>query len=273
MLLGASGVQVPPETLASRVYLPKRRGSLQAELFGASRSYGRIPYRIDSGFTSLVGELQAGRPVLILQNLGLQRFPIYHYCVVVGVTTDNTVVLRSGAKKRVVMGVGAFLRSWKKAGEWGMILLKPGHLPASPAPLQYIKAVRDFEKAGNEALAMKAYQAAVLRWPNQQTALFALGNSFMHHYRYADALDTFLTLLRINPEHIGGANNLAEALSRTGCNHLALSVLYDALESAARTNSPLRPFVLQTHTEISNKISRTAGQDPKKCVIVAEELR
>jgi hypothetical protein len=46
-ILNSSAIPASPEELRSRVYIPEREGSLQLELLGATRHYGRIPYVID----------------------------------------------------------------------------------------------------------------------------------------------------------------------------------------------------------------------------------
>ena len=70
-LLVASGVDVTPESLAPEVFLPERRGSLALELVGAARRHGRLPYVLATTADEMVEELEAGRPVLVLQNLGV----------------------------------------------------------------------------------------------------------------------------------------------------------------------------------------------------------
>src|SRR5262245_28806713 len=69
--LGASGVPVTADELADRVYLPGKQGSLQTELIAASRGFDRMPYRVRPELGAVVSELAAGRPVLVLQNLGV----------------------------------------------------------------------------------------------------------------------------------------------------------------------------------------------------------
>ncbi len=83
-ILNSADIPVSPEELRSRVYIPDRKGSLQLELLAATRHYGRIPYVIDPDLNAVLSELQSGRPVLILQNLGPKLMPIWHYAVVVG---------------------------------------------------------------------------------------------------------------------------------------------------------------------------------------------
>src|SRR5262245_57366042 len=67
-VLGASQVRTTPEELARLVYLPGRRGSLQIEMQAAPRQFGRIGYRIQPELAAILGELDAGRPVLVLHN-------------------------------------------------------------------------------------------------------------------------------------------------------------------------------------------------------------
>ena len=45
-ILNVSDVTATPETLKSQIYIPGREGSLQIELFAATRGYKRIPYAI-----------------------------------------------------------------------------------------------------------------------------------------------------------------------------------------------------------------------------------
>jgi hypothetical protein len=65
----------------------------------------RIPYIIKPEITAIASELQAGRPVLVLQNLDLKILPAYHYAVVVSMRSSGQIVLRSGPAKRLVMGI------------------------------------------------------------------------------------------------------------------------------------------------------------------------
>ena len=111
-ILNSSGVTVTPEALKSRIYIPGRQGSLQIELLAATRGSGRIPYLLDPNISALLGELRAGRPVLVLQNLGSKRAPVWHYAVVVGYLADTRqIVLRSGDQERHITSASRFIRS------------------------------------------------------------------------------------------------------------------------------------------------------------------
>ncbi|MEX1237141.1 MAG: PA2778 family cysteine peptidase, partial [Pseudomonadales bacterium] len=99
-LLQTSQVNVSPDALVPLVYLPARRGSLQIEMLAASRTFGRIAYRLSPSLTNVLKQVQGGRPVLVMQNLGLSWYPRWHYAVVVGYDLPRReIVLHSGIKE------------------------------------------------------------------------------------------------------------------------------------------------------------------------------
>ena len=265
MLLGASGVMVFPDDLVSHIYRPGRKGSLQLELIAASRKFGRIPYVIDGNISALIEELQAGRPVLVLQNLGLNIFPAYHYAVVIGAFPDNKIILRSGVDKRLVMDTEHFLATWNRSGSWGLVVLRPGELPEHPLPMNYLNAVSGFEAGGNLTQSTQAYQVALAVWPEDQTVMIALANNYLLRSKYHEAELLFRRLLRINPQHIAASNNLAETLFRQGCYHQALKQINKTAELAEALNSSLKKTVFQTQLEITQRMEETRGADNKRC--------
>jgi len=265
MVLGASDVPVDPDELASRIYLPGRRGSLQLELVAAARQYGRIPYLIEGTLPALIAEITAGRPVLVLQNLGVEFIPVYHYAVVIGAQPDNTIVLRSGTDERLIMAADDFLETWIRARSWGFILLEPGELPADPDSVKYLKAVSSFETVGNEETATEAYKAAVDAWPENQNALFALGNNYLRRQKYQQAERFFYRLLELNPNHIGAANNLAETFAELGCYSQALKLINETVKLAESNNSPFKGTVRQTQRELFQQLENGNHQDSRFC--------
>lgn len=265
MLLSASGVKTHPDALAPHTFLPGRRGSLQLELIAASRGHKRIPYVIDPEISSLIAELHAGRPVLVLQNLGLNILPAYHYAVVIGVLPPDDIILRSGDNKRLVMDIERFLVTWERSASWGMVVLRPGELPANPDPVRYLSAVSAYELRGNLLEANKAYLAARNTWPKNQTALFALANNYLLQAQYPEAEAAFRKLIKNNPDHIAAINNLAEILLRQQCYSEASAVVKQAIMVADRTHSPLKKTVLQTHREITQHLHQTKLAPGSNC--------
>ena len=264
-LLQATGSEATPADLAPEVYLPARQGSLQLELIAATRRHGRLPYIIAPRLSALLEELRVGRPVLVLQNLGLRSHPVWHYAVVVGYLPDaDEIILRSGSTRRKHMAAGRFLRTWEMAGAWGLLVLRPGELPAQPEPEAYLKAAADLESVGLIRAAGQAYAAAAARWPTHATAWFGLGNCHYHLGQLEDAGHSYRQALRANPGYLAAHNNLAMVFTQRGCYQNALDTLDHALELAT-PHDALRDTLLQTRREILQHQRESGGQVDPGC--------
>lgn len=249
-VLSASGVAVAPEALVDEVFLPGRQGSLQAELIAAARRRGRVPYRPPPSQEALAAELAAGRPVLVLQNLGVSAFPRWHYAVVVGMDPErDAYLLRSGTERRRVTGRGLFLRTWSRSGNWGLVMLGPGELPATDDPDGYLRAVAAVEATGGLALARAGYRAALGRWPGNRLARLGLGNIALAAGEPEEAASHYRLLLAADPDDLVALNNLAEALHRAGRPAEALPYVERAL-AAAPAGHPLRPILQRTRRDL-----------------------
>lgn len=215
--LTRSGVAVAPETLTPQVYLPGRQGSLQAELLGATRRHGRIPYVLAPRLEALLRELAAGRPVVVLQNLAFAWYPKWHYAVAVGYDLDRgEILLRSGTTRRHVLALATFERTWRRGDSWAMVTLVPGELPATAEALAYLESVVAFERLGNHDASARAYRAATERWPDHLGAGLGLGNSLYALGDKPGAATAFRELLARHPEAAAAYNNLAQTLSDMG---------------------------------------------------------
>src|SRR5690606_4674101 len=135
---------VDAEQLAPAVYVDGLKGSLQAELFAATRRHGFVPYPLEADPSALIAEVESGKPVLVLQNLGFERFPVWHYAVLVGFDAHRaSVLLRSGTEPRRSEPLKRFLRSWERGERWAFVAAPPGTPPTTAHPTAWIRAVTD----------------------------------------------------------------------------------------------------------------------------------
>jgi tetratricopeptide (TPR) repeat protein len=260
-VLSYSGRPATPESLAPRMYLPERRGILQVELVAAARSENRIAYVLPPTLEALLAELRADRPVVVLQNLGIESVPIWHFAVVVGyLPKDETFVLRSGTDRRKTLKAAEFARSWALGRQWAMVVLKPGELPAGDDAPRYLKSVADVEAVRGAVGLAPAYSAALDRWPGNRIARFGLANALDADGRLGDAQREYEALLALDPDDLASLNNLADLLRRSGCRTRALATI-DRTFAASSPTHALRPVLERTRSEI---IAMPAG-DAASC--------
>ena len=225
-VLAFSGVDVTPDCLAEMVYLPGREGSLPLELAAASRRMGRMPYRLTEELEEIVRELRAGRPVLVLLNLGSSRYPVWHFAVVVGYAREeDRLILHSGSRRPQPMRVSKFRDAWRGAGSWAMVVVEPGEMPVTAREEHFVREAAALEEVGMTEAARKAFGAAVRRWPESEVALLGLGNSFYAAGMAAEAAETYVKLVRLHRSSVAGLNNLAHVLAELGCREESVEAL------------------------------------------------
>lgn len=217
MVLSWSGSAVHPDRLAPGLYIPERGGTLQPELAAQARAHDRLAQVIPSREAALMAELRAGHPVLVLQNLAFDWWPRWHYAVVIGYDpATQAYILRSGDHRRLLQPRETFLHTWARGGNWAMVALPAGELPASANPADYLAAVHALEQTQGAAAALPFYRAGLTRWPAASGLAVALANA--HHATGApeQARDVLELALERAPENGVVLNNLALLLAADG---------------------------------------------------------
>lgn len=231
-MLLASGVPVTADELTPQVFIPGREGSLQLEMLAAARRHGRVPYPLPPQAGALLDAVAAGQPVLVLQNLGVELIPVWHYAVLVGFDPrHDEVVLRSGDTERRRMRFHHFLASWERGGRWGVVVTPPHHIPAAASPAEWVAAVAAFESLHRADLAEQGYAAATRRWPEAALPWFALGNARYAQRDLGGATAALRAAVRLEPS-AAAYNNLASVLLERGCARQARAALDRALALA-----------------------------------------
>lgn len=233
-VLSARGMAVTPEELVPQVYLPARQGSLQAEIMAAVRHRGLLAVPLEPSLDAVLAEIAAGHPVLVLQNLGLDWLPRWHYAVAIGYDlAQQVLILRSGTERRRMTPFRVFINTWDRSMRWGVVVLAPGSFPARADPNVYLEAASALEGVGKRAEAQTAYKASTERWPDNLVAWLGRGNTEYASGQAAHAEASFRQALRVQAAAGAAWNNLAYALAARQC-------LY-AARHAARCATRLAP--------------------------------
>ncbi|MEZ5492395.1 MAG: PA2778 family cysteine peptidase [Gammaproteobacteria bacterium] len=217
-VLNASGLAVLPEDLVSQVYVPGRRGSFQAEMAATARTRGRIAYQLQPHLSVLFREVSAGNPVLVLQNLGLESLPKWHFAVLKGYDrASNQVILNSGVTENYRVRLRIFERTWTRADRWAVTTTSPDTLPATAEPDKYFQSLVDLEHSNSDFDTLYfAYQHSLEKWPTHRELLMGQGNLLLRNGLHRLAISSYRTLLVAHPKFGPAHNNLAHSLVKTG---------------------------------------------------------
>lgn len=232
-VLSANGVDVTPEQLRDKVYIPDKQGSLTTEMIARARRYGMLAYPVSPDLATLLGEVAAGHPVLVLQNLSFSLMPRWHFSVITGYNLDDaTIIERSGDQQQMVTPVSLFEKTWGRADRWAYVVLPSTQLPADVSVDTLMSAASDLEQVGETEAAYNVYTSTINQWPEQAPAYFGQGNSAFGSGRYQQAIAAFSRYLELQPHAASGWNNLAYSLMMNNCAAEAVIAVECALELA-----------------------------------------
>lgn len=231
--LGTVGVEADPARLAEQVFLPARTGTLQIELVGGARRQGVVATRIGATVEAALREVAAGRPVVVLQNLGLSWYPAWHYAVLVGYDIESgDTLLRSGTTERAVLAMNTFEHTWVRAGAWGVVLTRPGEWPATASEAAIVEAAVGFERAARPVDAASAYRGALERFPANLSLRMGLGNTLYAAGDKAGAADAFRRAAADHPDEAAPLINLSTTLLELGDRSGAIDAARSAIAKA-----------------------------------------
>ncbi|QNI04782.1 PA2778 family cysteine peptidase [Halomonas sp. SH5A2] len=201
MVLNHQGVDTDVETLIPQVFIPDREGSVQPEMLATVRRHERLAFPIRGSFDDLLGHLAAGDPVVVIQNLSLAAFPMWHYAVAIGYDLDSdTLTLRSGEIERHTMSFSRFDATWGRTDRWGFVVAKPGTLPEGITARNAINAISAYEEAHGPQATLSSWHAMVERYPGNAVGQFGLGNAYYANQQSDKALSAFQAATQHDPQ-------------------------------------------------------------------------
>lgn len=188
MAMNFHGKSVDVNQLATQVFTPGLKGSLQTDLISAGRRQGMLAIPIE-GFPALVAEVASGSPVIIYENLGVSWYQQWHYALVIGYDIGRKEIrLHSGPDANSIESMKVFENSWRLGRYWGLLILPPGQLSASAGELAHATAAAALEQQGLLEQAKLSYLAIIKKWPSSLGALIGLGNVFYQQKEYEVAV-------------------------------------------------------------------------------------
>lgn len=200
MVLNYQGVDASLEQLIPQVFLPGREGSVQPEMLATVRRYEQLAFPIRGTMDALLSHLEADDPVVVMQNLALPAFPMWHYAVAIGYDLPNeTLILRSGEIERHTMSFSRFDATWARTGRWGFVVSEPGKLPEGVSARNALEAISAFEEQHGSLASLSSWQAFTERYPTNSIGQFALGNALYAAEQPDAALRAFESATQLDP--------------------------------------------------------------------------
>ena len=231
------GHNVSPDNLAPDTFIPAKQGTLQIEMLAATRQQGLLAYSSRSDMTQLVQLINEGKPIIVLQNLSIEWFPMWHYAVVKGYDLDaQEFILHTGVTPDHRMSYELFERTWQRAKYWMLSAVPAGDTSKYFEPFIYINAAHDLLTVGQSEAAIASLKAATQQWPDAWLAYFLLAN----HYLGQDlnqSLNWFSQGYAVAEQQAMYLNNYAYALSLAGCQQRAKEMIEQALKLAPQDDN------------------------------------
>lgn len=226
-LLDYRGRPADMEELKQSVYLPDRSGSLTVEMVARARQSGLLAYPLDKNLASLITEINAGNPVIVMQNLRFGWWPKWHFAVAKGYDlTQQKLLLNTGTQEDYWLPFKLFSKTWQRAEQWALVITQPSSIPATAEPIRFLQAANDLEQVNQISAANTAYQTAFNQWPKERLTLFSLANLNFGQKKFQRARIQFDQLTKLFDDYAPGWNNYAYLLAAEGC--------YDSARYAAR---------------------------------------
>lgn len=248
--LGQVGIAADPAALSPQLFVPERGGTLQLEMLVAARRQGAVSTRLPATLPALLQEVAAGHTPVVLLNLGLGIYPMWHYAVVVGYDLPlREVYLRSGQTRRLVMPLFTFEHTWQRSAHWAFTALSPGQWPSVADEAEVVDAAVAFERVQGAARAVPVYRSALARHPGQLTLQLGWGNALFAAGDASAAANAFEEAARLH-DSAAAWNNLASVRSSLGLHRAAHEAAVRAVRRAEAAEPAWRQAALSTLAEV-----------------------
>jgi len=117
------GIHVTSEEIATDIYSPSARGTLNLDMVLYSEKKGMEVTHYKGSMDDIRNKIDLGYPVIVLVDLGLLIYQQNHFMVVVGYD-ENGIVANSGKNRLKPILLENFIKTWEKTNFW-TLWIKP----------------------------------------------------------------------------------------------------------------------------------------------------
>ena len=117
------GLRTTPQEIAEEIFSRGARGTLNLDMVLYVQRKGLKAKQDRGSPETLKRNIDAGRPVIVLVDLGFWVVRQGHFMVVIGYAEDG-VMVHSGREKRKFIPWSPFLKSWEKTKFWTLVVTR-----------------------------------------------------------------------------------------------------------------------------------------------------
>ena len=116
--------------ITARIYVPKLRGTLPMDMENYAKNTGFDTYSSAGTMDELKTLMRQNIPVICLLDLGVGIYKRPHYIIALGFDDTNLVLIEhDGRQANSIMEYDTFLKAWKRAGYWMLVIKATGKKP------------------------------------------------------------------------------------------------------------------------------------------------
>jgi len=251
------GKNIDVEKIASKIFIPGKKGSLQIEMVAATRQYDFSAYAKQGSLIEILQLVENNIPVIVFQNNGLSWAPSWHYAVVIGYDiAAKSIILHTGLSENYRIPFAVFERTWNRGNNWFLAPLPIGITFNILDPYLYTKSAYDMLEIGREHTAIANIRAAIDQWPEYWLGYFLLGNYNLSTDK-PKALAWYAKGFPYAKNEPAFLNNYAYVLWELGCQQESQQILTYALG-----NFPNNKDLQSTYLETENSRDAYKGICP-----------
>lgn len=112
-----------PDDIAKDIFSESARGTLSIDMVMYAQKKGLFAFQYKGSLEDLKKNIDAGYPLIVLVDYGISFYRANHFMVVVGYN-ENGVRVNSGKDNNVFISSKDFLRVWKRADYWTLLIKK-----------------------------------------------------------------------------------------------------------------------------------------------------
>lgn len=186
--------------ITQQVYSPKHEGSFPQDMISSMRRHKYLSMPVRS-HRNILNSINNNHPVIVLQNLGTHKLPMWHYSLVVGYDLyKNVYFIHSATNPYSEISMGRFDYTWVLADNWAYSIRKPNSIDKDLNLGDYVKEI-EANKNLNHQESYDYYKSLSEAFPESIHPVVGMAHSAAQMENWRKSLVHYEHALKMDSEH------------------------------------------------------------------------